>query len=222
VSADALHDEDLPFAYRLLRPAGVADGAFVLLHGSGTDETTLIPLAREMAPEALLLAVRGRVPQDGGWRWFRRVTPTSFDQDSIRIEAAAFADFVTEVAARHGLDLPNTVFLGYSNGANLISSTMLLYPGLISRAALLRPMPVLDAAPAAGLSGAEILVIAGEKDETYAPFAPALVRLLRGCGAQVEAFAIAAGHEFDPEDAEIARAWLARLDGARGRRFASR
>ena len=56
----------------------------VLLHGSGVDETTLVPLAREIAPRAILIAVRGRIAQDGGMRWFTRITPTRFEQQSIR------------------------------------------------------------------------------------------------------------------------------------------
>ncbi len=66
----------------------------VLLHGSGVDETTLVPLAREIAPRAILIAVRGRIAQDGGMRWFTRITPTRFEQQSIRTEAAAFAGFI--------------------------------------------------------------------------------------------------------------------------------
>jgi phospholipase/carboxylesterase len=209
VSAEVLH-EDLAFAYRASRPeGGAAKGAFVLLHGSAADELTLIPLARAIAPEALLLAVRGRIMQEGDRRWFKRVTPVSFDQDSIRAEAADFADFMADISARHGLDLSRTVFLGYSNGANLVSSVMLLRPGVISRAVLLRAMPVLHDAPAADLSGTDILIIAGERDETYAPFAPALVRLLRGRSARVAAFVASCGHELGPEDARVSRRWLA-------------
>ena len=70
------------------------DETLVLLHGSGVDETTLVPLAREIAPRAILIAVRGRIAQDGGMRWFTRITPTRFEQQSIRTEAAAFAGFI--------------------------------------------------------------------------------------------------------------------------------
>ncbi len=213
MNADVLH-EDLAFTYRAVRPAGdAAKGTLVLLHGSAADELTLIPLAREIAPEALLLAVRGRVVQEGDLRWFKRLTPVSFDQDSIRAEAAVFANFMADVSARHGLDLSRTAFLGYSNGANLVSSVMLLHPGPISRAVLLRAMPVLHDAPATDLSGTDILVVAGERDETYAPFAPALVRLLRGRCARVAAFAASCGHELGPDDARIARHWLATMEG---------
>ena len=200
---------DLSFPYRLYRPDDATDEALVLLHGSGPDETSLVPLATEIAPRATLVAVRGRITQDGGTRWFTRITPTRFDQESIQTEADAFAAFIIDVAKTHGLDLNRTTFLGYSNGANLVSSVMLTHPGLIELAVLLRPMPVLDDAPDTDLSEARILIIAGAADVTYAPYAPALVALLRGRGAEVDARTIAAGHEFGAEDARIIREWLA-------------
>jgi phospholipase/carboxylesterase len=201
---------DLPFLYRLHRPARADGEALVLLHGSGPDETSMMPLGRQIAPEATLVSVRGRIIQDGDIRWFSKITPTRFEQDSIRAEADAFAGFVTEVAKLHGLDPARTAFVGYSNGANLVSSTMLLHPGLIGRAALLRAMPVLDEEPTADLSGARVVVVAGAADVTYAPFAPALVGLLRRHGAEVEARTVASGHEFGAADADLVREWLRR------------
>jgi phospholipase/carboxylesterase len=199
---------DLSFPYRLIRPSSPDARTLVLLHGSGVDENSLVPFAGEMAPHATILTVRGRVPQDDGWRWYERITPTRFDQESVRSEALAFADFISEAARLHALDLRQTTFLGYSNGANLISSMMLLRPGLVRSAALLRAMPVLDDAPRADLSGARILVIAGASDMTYAPFAPALVTLLSERGAEVDGRTVQAGHEFGAEDAAIIRRWL--------------
>lgn len=207
MSDDTLR-EDMAFAYRLVPPPGEIDGVLILLHGSATDETVLIPFAREVAPSALLVAVRGRILQDGERRWFRRVTPTSFEQGSIRDEAAAFAGFVAELGTLHGFDPRQAVFVGYSNGANLISSVMLLHPGLVARAALLRAMPVLEDLPHANLAGTEVLVVAGARDETYGPFAPSLVELLRSRGAEVAAFTVSAGHEFGAEDVRLVREWL--------------
>jgi phospholipase/carboxylesterase len=199
---------DLSFAYRLYRPQDSDDEALVLLHGSGVDETTLVPLAAEIAPRTTLMAVRGRIAGDGGMRWFARITPTRFEQQSIRSEADAFVTFMVEAAKADGFDLARTTFLGYSNGANLVSSVMLLHPGLIERAVLLRAMPVLDDVPPTDLSKARVLVIAGAADVTYAPFAPALEALLREHGAAVEARTVASGHEFGAEDVSIVRDWL--------------
>ncbi|MDX8515108.1 alpha/beta hydrolase [Mesorhizobium captivum] len=200
---------DLPFPYRLLVPANASGECLFVLHGSGVDETTLAPLARQIAPHATLVAARGRIAQEDGFRWFERITPTSFDQSSIRVETAAFAQFATGAARRHGLDLGRATFLGYSNGANLVSTLMLLHPGLVRQAALLRAMPVLDEAPATNLAGTRVLVIAGAADQTYGPFAPALVTLFSQRRAEVDARIVAAGHEFGDADAAIARQWLA-------------
>jgi len=207
-SQDGALQRDLAFCYRSYSPADSTGECFVLLHGSGVDETTLVPLAREIAPRAVLIAVRGRIVQEDGFRWFARITPTRFEQHSIRTETDAFAGFVTDATTRHKLDLSRTTFLGYSNGANLVSSLMLLHPGLVERAALLRPMPVLDDMPATDLSKVRVLIVAGAADLTYAPFAPALVTLLSQRGADLDARIVASGHEFGSADAAIVRQWL--------------
>ncbi len=208
-AGDGILQLDLAFPYRFYGPRDASDDCLLLLHGSGVDETTMVPIARRIAPHAMLIAVRGRIVQEDGFRWFTRITPTSFEQESIRTEAAAFADFVGQATRRHDLALSRTTFLGYSNGANLVSSVMLLHPGLVERAALLRPMPVLDEVPATDLSKCQVLVIAGASDLTYSPYAPALIELLDRHGAELRAETIASGHEIGDRDAEIIRQWLA-------------
>lgn len=200
---------DLGFRYRLVKPAKANGECLFVLHGSGVDETTLIPLARKIAPDATLIAARGRIAQDDGFRWFERMTPTSFEQTSIRNETAAYAQFAAEAAKRHGLDLKRATFLGYSNGANVVSTLLLLNPGLVRRAALLRAMPVLDDPPAVGLRGTRVLIIAGAADQTYGSYAPALVTLFSQRGAEIDARIVASGHEFGDTDAAIVRQWLA-------------
>ena len=205
---DVAPRRDLGFFYRLYRPADATGEVLLLLHGSGVDETTLVPLGKQIAPRAVLLAVRGHIAQEDGFRWFTRITPTRFEQHSIRDEADAFAGFIGDAARHHNLDLSRTTFLGYSNGANLLSSVMLLHPGLVERAALLRPMPVLDDVPPTDLSKVRVLIIAGAADVTYAPFAPALVTLLSQHGADLDARIVPSGHEFGGADAAIVRQWL--------------
>ncbi|MEI9403407.1 alpha/beta hydrolase [Mesorhizobium argentiipisi] len=200
---------DLTFPYRLLRPANVSGECLFVLHGSGVDETTMLPLARQIAPDAVIVAARGRIRQEDGFRWFERITPTSFEQVSIRAETSAYAQFATEVSRRHGLNLQHATFLGYSNGANVVSSLMLLHPGLVRQAALLRAMPVLDKPPMTDLGGSRVLIIAGAADQTYGPFAPALVTLFSARHAEVDARIVASGHEFGDADAAIVRQWLA-------------
>jgi phospholipase/carboxylesterase len=201
--------EHLEFVYRVRTPSERPASTLILLHGSGVDETTMMPLGREIAPEATLIAVRARVVQDGSRRWFTRITPTRFHQKSIRTEAAAFARFIKRLADAEAFDPARAVFIGYSNGANLISSTALLRSGLIRRAVLLRAMSVLIHTPDADLADLAVLIIAGARDETYGRFAPALASLLHERGARVETSTVLSGHEIGRQDVDRIRTWLA-------------
>lgn len=200
------------FTYLLRRPEKPATCTIVLLHGSGGDEASLMALAEKIDPGAVLLGIRGRVTQAGVSRWYKRLTPTSFDQQDVRNEAEAFASFLSATAAEQKVDLDNAIFLGYSNGANLIGALTLLHPGLVHRAVLLRAMPVLDEAPQAELGKARILTIAGRSDGTYGPFAPKLETLLRSRGARVKSYMIDSDHGIGDEDARLVREWLALAD----------
>ncbi len=198
---------ELPFIHRFHTPGNADGGTIVLLHGTGGNEADLMPLAARIAPRARLLGVRGRSTEEGTQRWFRRLSPTRFDQADIRFEAEAFAAFVDGATATYDLDPARTLFLGYSNGANLLAATLLLHPGHIRRAALLRAAAVLEAPPAADLAGLSVLMISGARDP-YRAMATALEQALSAGGARLEARAIEAGHELSPDDAAITRAWL--------------
>ncbi len=191
------------------RPREPSGETLILLHGSGGNETTLMPLAERIAPHAVLVGIAGRVTQDGKKRWYQRVTPTSFVQADSRAEAQAFADFLADQVKQGRIDLTRTTFLGYSNGANLLAALSLLHPGLIQRAALLRPMPVLEQVPASDLARARFLTVIGASDTTYAPFGPHLTEILRGRGASVETLVVKRGHGLGDEDVRAVSDWLA-------------
>jgi phospholipase/carboxylesterase len=156
-----------------------------------------------------LLGVRGRSTEEGVRRWFRRFSVTSFDQEDIRFEAQAFAAFVEGANAAYRLDPTRTVFLGYSNGANLLAAFMLLHPRLARKAILLRAVSVLENVPDVDRSDADILMIAGASDP-YGHLASALEQALRASGARVDARTVGSGHELGAEDIKVAANWLAR------------
>jgi predicted esterase len=191
------------------QPKQATAETLVLLHGSGGDETTLMDLASRIDPRAVLMGIRGRLIQDGVTRWYRRLTPTRFDQNDIRSEAGAFAAFLREAVEAKTLDLAHTTFIGYSNGANLLAAMALLHPGIVERAVLLRPMSVLESIPEVDLSGARFLTVAGAADGTYAPFAPALEAMLREHGGRVDARTIGSGHDLGNDDVAVVSEWLA-------------
>ena len=196
------------FPVRFHHPKTPNGETIVLLHGSGGNETSLMEMAAQAAPNALLIGVGGRVTQDGTRRWYRRITPVAFDQTDIRKEASAFAAFLRTLSKTYKLDPQHTTLLGYSNGANLIAAMALLHPEAVKRAILMRPMPVLEQTPAANLAKASFLTIAGLSDKIYAPFAPALEGLLERNGASVDARTIDADHMLGAEDVAIVANWL--------------
>lgn len=199
---------DLPFIHRFHRPEDSDGSTVVLLHGTGGNETDLMPLAHRINPRATLLGVRGRSTEEGINRWFRRFDAVTYDQADIRAEAEAFAAFVAGAVSGYGLDAEGLSFLGYSNGANLLGAVMQLHPGTVGRAILLRAVQVLEDLPDTDLTGADVLMLNGASDP-FGRMAPPLERALCAGGADVESRTISSGHELSPNDAEIASAWLA-------------
>jgi phospholipase/carboxylesterase len=206
---------DLPFIHRLKRAEHPDGATLVLFHGTGGHEADLLPLGREIAAHADLLGFRGRSNEEGSLRWFRRYGMDRFDQADIAREAQAIAATLPEALSRYGLDPSRVTALGYSNGANFAAALMLLHPGLIRRAILLRPMLVLEAPPTPDLSGVKILTVVGRSDP-YGQFAPPLIDHLRRCGARLSAETIAAGHGLDRQDIVLARRWYESAIGPPG------
>ncbi|PSH59137.1 VOC family protein [Phyllobacterium sophorae] len=198
---------ELPFIHRVYAPDRPDRQTIVLLHGTGGNEASLMPLAAKVAPDATLIGLRGRSNEEGSARWFRRFGPLSFDQKDIRSEAGALAAFIGGAVESYGLDLQQTIFLGYSNGANLLAAMMQLHPHLVRNAVLLRATKVLEEAPEADLSGTRILAVTGDHD-LFGAHSPALEAELKKAGADITTASVPAGHETGAHDIEVVRQWL--------------
>ena len=75
-------------------PGDKAKKPLLLLHGTGADEFDLIPLARQITPDAPLFSVRGNVVEHGQKRYFRRHEDGSFNQEDLLQRTHELADFV--------------------------------------------------------------------------------------------------------------------------------
>lgn len=192
-------------------------GAPVLvLHGTGGDEHSLVPIARSVAPDAPMLSVRGRVMEGRMPRFFKRFAEGVFDYDDIKLRADELAGFLKHAAKRYGFRQDKLVAYGYSNGANIAWSTLLTHPDSMAGAILHRPTVTLRPDVLPDLSGKRIFVAAGERDP-YAP-APAveeLVGQMRDAGADVELLWLPVGHELTREEIEAAGRWFAGATTAR-------
>lgn len=179
----------------------------MLLHGTGGDENDLLPLGAAIAPDAALISPRGAVLEHGMPRFFRRLAEGVFDEDDVRRRASELADFVVAARQRYGIEAP--VALGYSNGANIAAAMLLLRPGVLSGAILLRAMVPLRQPPAAGLAGTPVLIVSGQSDPIIPPSnSQRLAEMLGKAGADVQHRTLPVGHQLSQGDLNIARDWL--------------
>src|SRR6266478_2870278 len=157
---------------------GDSPRTLLLLHGTGGNERDLIPLGHELDAKAALLSPRGKVLENGMPRFFRRL-----------------AECVTAAAQHYGFATDQLVAVGYSNGANIAASMLLLRPELLRTAILFRAMVPLHPEKEPNLSSVRVWIGAGDHD----PIVPVsetkrLAELLRRAGADVTMHFAKAGH----------------------------
>ena len=198
---------DLSFIHRFEPGKRREAPPLLLLHGTGGDENDLLPLGQAVAPDAPLLAVRGKVREQGMSRFFRRLSEGVFDEDDVRRRAGELADFVEAARERYGIAAP--VALGYSNGANIAAAVLQLRPQVLAGAVLLRAMVPLSQPPQADLAGKPVLIVSGQHDPIIpASNAARLAVLLTDAGAKVQHRLLPVGHQLSQADLTIGREWL--------------
>lgn len=196
------------FVHRWMPRSG-ATRTLLLLHGTGGDENDLVPLGELIDPAANLLSLRGQVLEHGFPRFFRRLAEGVFDMEDLRDRTMQLADFIGDAAAFYGFDIDSLTAVGFSNGANIAASVMLLRPEALRRAILLRAMvPLIPEHPPA-LQGARVYIGAGQQDPIINPSnTEQLAELLRGHGADVTLQWFPVGHQLTRDDVDAARDWL--------------
>jgi predicted esterase len=200
------------FIHRFL--PGTTKSTVLVLHGAGGDENDLLPVARSLAPGAAFLSPRGKAREGGAARFFARVSPDVFDENEILSRTAELEAWVRAAVEKYGLDASRVFAMGFSNGASIAGTMMLLHPGTLAGALLLRPRSVLEPAKFPELNGAPVLVIAGERDEkSPASAAERLARQLGRAGAAVEMAMLDAEHGLTPQDFSLGKSWFQKVLG---------
>src|ERR1700724_156537 len=88
---------------------GSSERTLLLLHGTGGNEHDLIPLGRELDPSASLLSPRGKVPENGMPRFFRRLAEGVFDLEDLTRRTHELADFVIAAAKHYKIDIEKMI-----------------------------------------------------------------------------------------------------------------
>jgi predicted esterase len=199
--------DELNFVHEFIPGSSVR--TLLLLHGTGGNERDLLPLGRELDPEAALLSPRGQVLENGQPRFFRRLAEGVFDIDDLKRRTDELADFVIAASRYYRFHHAGLVAVGYSNGANIAASILLRRPGVLPAAILLRPMVPLIPDELPNLGGVRIW-IAGGKQDTIIPRASTerLAEMLSSAGAEVTARFFEAGHGLTNAELVLAKRWL--------------
>ena len=201
--------DDLGFIHRLVPGEESAD-TLLVLHGTGGNENDLIGIGQAIAPGAAILSPRGNVLENGAPRFFRRIAEGVFDPKEVRSRAEELARFIRAATITYQLDSSRIFALGYSNGANVASTVMLIEPAVIQGSILLRPMVVYEPPKKPDLSGSSVLISAGRMD----PIVPAtsveqLADMFRSANADVTLKWQISGHNLLPSEVREAAEWFA-------------
>jgi phospholipase/carboxylesterase len=137
----------------------------VLLHGTGGDENDLIPITKMLdITNASILSVRGKALENGMPRFFRRLAEGIFDIEDLKFRTNELANFLQNASKTYAFELNRIMTIGYSNGANIVVSMLLLRPEVLSSAILFRPMIPLVPDTIPNLSSKHVLISAGLHD----------------------------------------------------------
>jgi phospholipase/carboxylesterase len=203
--------DDLGFIHRFLPAEDSSQSeTLVVLHGTGGDENDLIGIGQAIAPGAAIVSPRGNVLEAGAPRFFKRLAEGVFDPKEVRSRAEELARFIRGAVITYRLDPARVFALGYSNGANIASTVMLVEPGILQGAILFRPMLVYEPSEKSDLTGSAVFISAGRMD----PIVPVasverLAELFESTHAEVTLKWQLAGHNLLPSEVREAADWLA-------------
>jgi predicted esterase len=199
----------LDFEHVFSAPANAAAPTLLLLHGTGGTEHDLLPLAESLNPGAGVLSPRGKVLERGMPRFFRRLAEGVFDLEDLRFRTHELAGFVAEAARHYHVDPARIVAVGFSNGANIAASLLLLEPGVLAGAVLFRAMVPIVPDPLPSLQDTPIFMSNGRTDALIpAAEAERLADMLRRAGASLTIEWQPGGHQLTRQDVAQAQAWL--------------
>src|SRR5919107_4975920 len=203
---------ELGFIHHFIPAAGKGNKSvtLLLLHGTGGNEQDLIPLGQELCPHAAILSPRGKVLEGGMPRFFRRLAEGVFDIEDLKFRTHELADFVRKASKVYKFDLRYIISIGYSNGANIASSLLLIHPEIITSVVLFRAMVPFIPKKVPNLTGKNIFIGAGQYDPIVSrKQTETLFGFFEKAGAYVVLhFEENSGHELGYNEISAAKDWL--------------
>jgi predicted esterase len=203
--------DDLGFVHKFVpaRPQVPHPVTLLLLPGTGGDENELLPLGSELWPSAALLSVRGKVSENGMPRFFRRFAEGVFDVEDLKFRTEELAQFIASASARYDFPIRRLIAVGYSNGANIAASLILLHPHYLAAAVLFRAMVPFRLDIVRNFGNLSIFIGAADHDPIVPQSQPQeLAAIFESGGADVTLSWHRGGHELGTDDIAVAKRWL--------------
>jgi phospholipase/carboxylesterase len=180
----------------------------LVLHGTGGNESDMLPIAGRIDQDASVLSIRGNVLENGMPRFFRRLAEGVFDEEDLIKRTAELHDFLDEAAETYQFERDNIIAIGYSNGANIAGSLLFHYQNALKGAILHHPMVPRRGIVLPNLAGKSIFIGAGSNDPLCSPEESVeLQTILEKAGAKVHLHWENRGHQLTVSEIEAAKKW---------------
>jgi|SRR5690554_3773029 len=168
---------------------------FVLLHGTGGDEYSLINLGKMIDNSVNLLSVRGNISEQGHNRFFKRHGIGSYDIESLEYETSNLVEFLNLTASKYHLDKNKFILIGFSNGANIIQSILQLHGREFYAGILLSPSYLQPNKPFKDLDNIPLFISVSDNDPFMkADEAKKLIESIKASKGDLEVFWFDEGH----------------------------
>lgn len=197
----------MEYLYQAGKPGGKK---FILLHGTGGDETSLVDLAQVLDADSTILALRGKIKEDGMNRFFKCNGLNKFDFESLEKETDHLLAVIQEISEEKKIALEDWILVGYSNGANIAAHLLLERVTTLNKGIFFHPMSLEVHTQTFDLSDKKIWVSYGGVEDpivSEASFAE-LVTAFRNREAKVTIVETSHGHQVTLEEVQRAREWL--------------
>lgn len=193
----------------------------VVLHGYGTDEYDLLPIAEQIGEQYLIISLQAPIERpNGGHAWYDLIQTENgiIPDDLTRHESeemlvASLANIINQ----EGGDVNRVVLIGFSQGAAVIYSLLTVYDlknyGITPIASINMsgyiPRDILEAISEKRFDGFPFFISHGEFDELIPMQALGEAeKLLTQQGADVTARMYPVGHGVLPETVEDIISWM--------------
>lgn len=197
----------MEYLYQAGKPNGKK---FILLHGTGGDEESLLEMAKFLDADSTILSFRGNIEEEGMNRFFKRNGLNQFDFVSLEEETDQLLSEIKRISEEKGIDLEDWIFIGYSNGANIAAHMLLERETALSKGIFFHPMSLEVHTQSFSLADKRIWVSFGGRQDpivSEASFAE-LVAAFRDRNADVTVVETAYGHQVSMDEVQNAREWL--------------